>query len=54
MSQAFGQLFAWLLGVVVTGLVLVGLVITVFILDIVAHLRAGKTSTTSGSRSLDG
>jgi len=43
MSQAFGQLFAWLLGVVVTGLVLVGLVITVFILDIVAHLRAGKT-----------
>jgi len=42
MGEVFGKLFAWLLGVVVAGLVLAGLAIAVFILDIVAHFRAGK------------
>jgi len=41
-DEAFGQLFARLLGVVVAGLVLVGFAIAVFILDTIAHFRAGK------------
>ena len=42
MGEAFGRFFAQLLGMVVAGLVLVGLAIASFILDIVSHFRAGK------------
>lgn len=42
MGEAFGRVFAQLLGVIIVGLVLAGLAIASFILDIIAHFRAGK------------
>lgn len=42
MSAAIGQILSQISSLIIAGLVIAGLAIAVFILDIIAHLRAGK------------